>query len=109
MVNVIEFPRRSRRDPSVAALEQTIDVALASYQTLSATLDGVMNELEANLARLANALPARSDKLAGEHARQVSELEGQLAHARRMMDEIRTDIAHLNATPRDDLQSSGNP
>ncbi len=100
MVKVIQFPRKPLPEPSVTTLDQTIDLALASYLKLSESLDGVMNQLETNLARLSAALPAQPKHLADQHARQVSDLERQLAHARQMMEGIRQDITRLNPPPR---------
>lgn len=83
----------------MTTLDQTIDLALASYLKLSESLDGVMKQLETNLARLSAALPAHPKKMADQHARQVSDLERQLTHARQMMEAIRKDITRLNPPP----------
>jgi uncharacterized coiled-coil protein SlyX len=60
-----------------------------------------MDELETKLAKLAVTVSACPKHIAEEQSRKVAELEGQLAHARKMMDGIRKDITRLNSTPRD--------
>jgi hypothetical protein len=96
MTNVLEFPLRKDPKAADAALKRTIDMALTSYLELSTSIERAMDNLETTLAELTVAFSDGGRNKSAAHARQVVELEGQLAQARRMMDEVRKDIARLN-------------
>jgi len=99
MAQVIEFPRgRAEQANETSAREPSLQQAVAACLSLSAKFETMISDLERSLTLLSLALNNSPKGASKENNTKIAELQGQLAHARGLLDAARRDLAERRTT-----------
>lgn len=99
MAQVIEFPRgRTEQTKETSVPEPSLHQAVAACLSLSAKFETMISDLERSLTLLSLALNNSPKGASEENNTKIAELQGQLAHARGLLDAARRDLAERRST-----------
>ncbi|HYD15533.1 MAG TPA: hypothetical protein VEA77_03950 [Hyphomicrobium sp.] len=89
---IIPFPRQAPVDrPENVLLEHTIEAARAACLHLGSKMELVIADLERNVTKLSAALDGSPGAATAENLKKLSQIKGQLAVARYMIQTLHTD------------------